>query len=391
MYNKIFQAELSLRWQKIAEAMQQSQADALLVSSNVNLYYTAGRVFSGYIYIAKEQNPLFFVRRPLGLTGDDVVYIRKPEQIADEIVARGGELPKRLMVESEIMPYAEFQRIQKIFQPEEVLNGSALFRQVRTIKTPYEQDLLRESGMKHAALYHRIPSLFTHGMTDTELSIELEREARLHGSLGLFRIFGSSMEIFMGSLLVGDNADAPSPYDFALGGQGLDNSLPVGCNGTIIHPGLTVMVDIGGNFTGYISDMTRTFFVGNISNLAQKAHQTSLDIVAAVEAMAKPNVAAADIYNKALEIAQAAGLSDYFMGHKQKAGFVGHGIGIEINELPVLAPRSKDVLAEGMAFALEPKFVIPQVGAVGVENSYIVTATGVEKITVGNEELVQLD
>ena len=89
-------------------------------------------------------------------------------------------------------------------------------------------------------------------------------------------------------------------------------------------------------------------------------------------------------------MATAAGLADYFMGHNQKAGFVGHGIGIEINEGPVLAPRSKDILARGMVFALEPKFVIPGVGAVGIENSFAVQETGLEKLTLCEEKILNL-
>ena len=81
------------------------------------------------------------------------------------------------------------------------------------------------------------------------------------------------------------------------------------------------------------------------------------------------------------------GLADYFMGTGQQAGFVGHGVGLEINEPPVLAPRSKEILQPGMAIAIEPKFVLPGIGAVGIENTYIVRDGGLEKITVCEEEL----
>lgn len=78
------------------------------------------------------------------------------------------------------------------------------------------------------------------------------------------------------------------------------------------------------------------------------------------------------------------------MGHKQKAGFIGHGVGIEINELPVIAPRSHDILQENNVIALEPKFVIPHVGAVGIENTYRVTASGLESLTLAPEEIIDL-
>ena len=110
--------------------------------------------------------------------------------------------------------------------------------------------MFRRSGIAHAKAYEQIPSVYRPGMTDIEFSIEIERLMRLQGCLGIFRVFGRSMEIFMGSVLTGDNAGYPSPYDFALGGQGLDPALPGGANKTPLKEGQSVMVDLGGNFNG---------------------------------------------------------------------------------------------------------------------------------------------
>ncbi len=382
--------ELKLRWNKIQQNMSDVHADGLLICDNVNLYYVSGRIFRGYCYIPVKREPIFFVRRPLGLNGTQVVYIRKPEEIGEYLQKNGIAFPDKLLLESDSISYSDYKRYETIFIPKEVLNGTALLRRCRSIKTPYEIDLIRRSGELHAKAYETIPSLYRKGMTDLEFSIELEHECRKLGSLGIFRIFGQSMEIFMGSVLAGDNADTPSPYDFAMGGAGLDVSLPVGCNGTVLTEGMSLMVDMGGNFTGYMTDMTRTYAIGSVQELAMKAHETSIAIHQAIAAKARPGVAAKDLYELAAEMANHAGLSDYFMGHRQKAGFIGHGVGIEINEAPVLAPRSRDILAEGMVFALEPKFVIPGTGALGIENTYAVTADGVEKLTVCKEELISL-
>lgn len=382
--------ELKLRWNKIQQNMSDVHADGLLICDNVNLYYVSGRIFRGYCYIPVKREPIFFVRRPLGLNGTQVVYIRKPEEIGEYLQKNGIAFPDKLLLESDSISYSDYKRYETIFTPKEILNGTALLRRCRSIKTPYEIDLIRRSGELHAKTYETIPSLYRKGMTDVEFSIELEHECRKLGSLGIFRIFGQSMEIFMGSVLAGDNADIPSPYDFAMGGAGLDVSLPVGCNGTVLTEGMSLMVDMGGNFTGYMTDMTRTYAIGSVQELALKAHETSIAIHQAIAAKARPGVAAKDLYELAAEMANHAGLSDYFMGHRQKAGFIGHGVGIEINEAPVLAPRSRDILAEGMVFALEPKFVIPGTGALGIENTYAVTADGVEKLTVCKEELISL-
>ena len=191
-------------------------------------------------------------------------------------------------------------------------------------------------------------------------------------------------------MLTGDNAAVPSPYDFALGGKGLDPSLPVGMNGTQLKEGYSVMIDIGGNFYGYMCDMSRVFSIGKLSKEAYAAHQVCLEVQDKIASLAAPGIVCEDLYNTALSIVAKAGFSDRFMGVSQQARFIGHGIGLEINEAPVLAPRMKQELQPGMVFALEPKIVLPGVGPVGIENSWCVTERGIEKLTVCNEEIIEL-
>jgi Xaa-Pro dipeptidase len=382
--------ELSHRWKAIQKEMTRKNADGCLLADNVNLFYVADRVYSGYFYLPQEGNPLFFVKRPIGLEGENVFYIRKPEQIAEILLQQDIALPQTMMLELDEMPYNDIVRLQSIFRPTETLNATTAIRSVRAIKSEYEIGQMRHSARLHAACYAEVPKLYKPGMTDIDFSIEIERLFRRQGALGHFRVFGQSMELFMGSVIAGDNADNPSPYDFAMGGGGLHNSLPVSSNGSVMMPGTTVMVDMGGTFTAYMSDMTRVFSIGRVSPLTYKAHQVALEIQSNIETVAKPGVATCDLYNRAMELVKKHELMPYFMGHSQQAGFIGHGIGIQINEQPVLAPRSKDELKEGHIFALEPKFVIPGVGAVGIENSFVVHKSGIEKLTVLNEEIIEL-
>lgn len=391
MFTKEILPELQLRWHKIQEEMKRECIDACLLASSTNLFYAAGRVFNGYIYINQNDEPLFFARRPAGMSGTNVLYIRKPEDIVEQLSEKGYPMPASIALEGDALAYNEYVRLQALFPELKPMNASTLLREVRAIKTHYEIERLRESGIKHAAVYAHVQDVFSMGMTDLEMSVALEGIARNMGNLGIFRIFGSSMEIFMGSVLAGDNANTPSPYDFALGGGGLNSSLPVGANGTILRPGMTLMIDLGGNFTGYMTDMSRVYSIGALNNqLAKTAHQLSIDIVEAIKQMAKPGVEAKVIYELALEMVKAANLESYFMGYDQQAGFIGHGVGIEINEIPVIAPRSKHILRAGMTFALEPKFVIPGVGAVGIEDTFVVTEQGLELLTNFTRELQEL-
>lgn len=389
--NKFLPAEeLGLRVSRISGMLREKGLDAVLISTNANIYYVTGYVFSGYVYITAEGDYVFFVRRPVGLEHEKAVYIRKPEQIAELLEKSGKKLPEKIAFELDRIPYSAALRLSAALSQKTLLNGSDILSKARAVKTAYEIEKLKKSGIHHCMSYYRISGVFHEGMTDRELQIELERLLRLDGCLGQFRIAGESMELFMGNVLAGDNADYPCPYDFAMGGEGLDESLPVGCNGSIIRPGNSVMIDMNGNFTGYMTDMTRTFYVQYADIKAKAAHKLSIEIHKALASFIKPGVEAKSAYEYAKKMVDDAGFSDYFMGHRQKAGFIGHGVGIEVNELPVIAPRSKDIFEENNVIAIEPKFVIPGTGAVGIENTYVVGKDGLECITNFPEELAEL-
>lgn len=391
MYLKEILPELRIRWKKIQDAMKEQGTEALILTSSVNLYYASGRVFNGIVYFTQTHDPVFFVRRPVGLDADLLYYIRKPEEVVSRLDALEMFPGSNIALEADSLSFTDYNRLASLFPEIEKRNATPLIREVRAVKTDYEIEKMKESGRKHDAMYAHVNAVFEEGMTDAEMSNELEYIGRQLGNLGIFRIFGSSMETYAGSVLAGDNADNPSPYDFSMGGEGLDPSLPMGANGTVLRPGMSLMIDLGGNFNGYMTDMSRTFAIHKINNpLAIEAHRLSIAIQEAIKKVAKPGVTVKELYTLALEMVKEKKLEAYFMGHNQQAAFIGHGVGIEINELPVLAPRSPHVLKVGMTFALEPKFVIPGVGAVGVENTFVVHADGVEQLTNFPEELQEL-
>lgn len=382
--------ELELKWRRIQQAMRQEEADGCLLTMNMNLYYVSGQVFNGYFYLPAEGRPYWFVKRLTVPETNQVHVIRKPEQIPDFFRDLNLAMPRKLLLEADELSYNEYIRLQHVFRAEATGNASALIRHIRMIKTPWEIEQMRISARKHEAVYREIPACYRPGMRDVELQIEIEKRMRMHGSLGYFRAFGSNMDIFMGSLLAGENAGEPSPFDFALGGEGIHASGPLGANGTLLREGTTVMADMSGNYTAYQTDMTRVFSIGKLPDRAYRVHRVALEIQARMERTAKPGVPCAELYRDALAMAGQEGLEDCFMGTRFQAKFVGHGVGLEINELPVLTTRSKDILQPGMTFAFEPKFVLAGIGAVGIENTFLVTDSGVEKMTLLDENIIEL-
>ena len=382
--------ELELKWRRIQQAMRQEEADGCLLTMNMNLYYVSGQVFNGYFYLPAEGRPYWFVKRLTIPETNQVHVIRKPEQIPDFFRDLNLAMPRKLLLEADELSYNEYIRLQHVFRAEATGNASALIRHIRMIKTPWEIEQMRISARKHEAVYREIPACYRPGMRDIELQIEIEKRMRVHGSLGYFRAFGSNMDIFMGSLLAGENAGEPSPFDFALGGAGMHASGPLGANGTLLREGTTVMADMSGNYTAYQTDMTRVFSIGKLPDRAYRVHRVALEIQARMERTAKPGVPCAELYRDALAMAGQEGLEDCFMGTRFQAKFVGHGVGLEINELPVLTTRSKDILQPGMTFAFEPKFVLAGIGAVGIENTFLGTDSGVEKMTLLDENITEL-
>lgn len=383
--------DIALRMTSIKKIMAHLDIDALLVATTSNLFYTTTRVFKGYVYIPKDNDPLWFVIKPdIYEYEKDVVKIHKPENIPAKLKDLGVAVPSSVGYEFDSLSYSDVERLKAIFPEAEAKNGSVVLRRSRMVKTPWELNKMKEDGIHQSEAYRRITGCYKANMTDLEFQIEIERILRLEGCLGYVRTNGNLMDINLGSVIAGDNADYPSPFDYTMGGSGIDPSLPEGANGTTLKRGETVMVDMNGSFNGYQTDMTRVWALGEIPAEAQKAHECSINILRACEKIGCPGLPVAELYKKAMEIVEGEKLTDFFMGHTQKATFIGHGVGIDLNEMPVITARSKDHLLENMTIAIEPKFVIPGVGAVGVENTYVVTPDGLKSITIFPEEIQEL-
>lgn len=384
------QQDIDIRISRLQRLIVEQGLDAILVATPVNTLYLSGEIYQGLLVVPSSGTPTHLIRRPQQLCNSKKLSnahsIRKVEQLAECVDTSNW---KRVGIELDELSYNEALRFQKLIPTAEYTSCSLMLRTARMIKSPLEIETIRQTALRHTEVYKQIPALYRAGMTDLELQIEIERAMRLAGSTGIFRTYGSAMEIFMGSLIAGENAEEPSVYDFAMGGAG-NAALPLGANGTRLKEGMSVMVDMAGNYSEYLSDMTRTFSIGKLANEAYRLHELSRRMHREIMDKATPGSSCAELYNQSLAMAQTEDALRYFMGTKQQAQFVGHGLGLQINELPVLTSRSRDVLQPGMVIAFEPKFVLPGIGAVGVENTYLVTETGIENLTPLCEDIIDL-
>ena len=150
-------------------------------------------------------------------------------------------------------------------------------------------------------------------------------------------------------------------------------------------------IDYGVAINGYIGDQFRTYVVGTLSERLKRAFACSQDILSLLVDKTRPGISCAELYKAAAQMADQEGLAEFFMGYGEgQVNFIGHGIGLEIDEYPIISPRFEGQLENGMVIALEPKFVFPQTGVVGLEDDYVMTAEGLKRLTLTDQSLIQI-
>lgn len=393
MYYTVPAAEISNRIANLQKVLREKKLDGGLVGSNVNLFYLTGTLQSGFLYVPAAGEPLFFLRKNLERAQKEsplknVVPFKKLEELPELLADFNLNLPKRLALEMGSMTAKEYLRFLKIFGEVEVHDLTRLLRELRMVKSDYEIQMMKASAKKQALVYEAIPKLLRPGMTDLELAAKIESFSRKEGHIGLVRFFGNNQEFYFGQILAGENGLVPNGYDTTLGGQGLNPAFPTGVANVEIKAHQPILVDYAGNYNGYNVDLTRVFSLGTLEEKLLFAYKVAVEIEAEIAEKAKPGVSCEELYHWAKDLAKKYNLEDHFMGYYQQAPFVGHGLGLEMNELPVLAPGFTTQLKPGMALAVEPKFAFPGLGVVGIEDTFVVKERGLKKITMASEEII---
>jgi Xaa-Pro dipeptidase len=182
-----------------------------------------------------------------------------------------------------------------------------------------------------------------------------------------------------------------SGSDVPISGAGVTPAVPQGPSVNNVQRSIPLLIDYGGGYNGYLTDETRVFVVGQLNDIFIKAHEVAREIIEETMSFAKEGVNAPEIFRKALDRVKKEKLEEYFMGYGEgKVGFIGHGLGLEINELPVITPRHDIVLKEGMVFAIEPKFIFPNEGSIGIEVDFIVRQNCLERVTDAPIDVVRI-
>jgi Xaa-Pro dipeptidase len=389
--------ELEYRCSRLQTLMAGQGMDAVIVVQNADLFYFTGTTQSGCLYVPVQGQPIYMARKEFsrarmesGLR--EIVPFGSMKDIPGILAQYGYPEPKRIGMEMDVLPVNFFERYRKVYPDAEYLDATPLIRQVRMIKSHYEIHLMKDAADQVHRVWQRAGEIIREGATDLEIAAELEFTARKDGHQGLVRMRGFNSELFYAQIFSGTDSAVPAYADTPLGGLGLNPSFGQSAGLKRIERNEPVIIDFAGCADGYLIDQTRIFAVGGISDRLRKGYDDMLAVQRLMTEIVVPGAVWGDVYDQCLSLAVDMGYADSFMGAKgSQVSFIGHGLGIEIDEYPFIARGFRDMTMEvGMAFAFEPKVVFPGEGAIGIENTYYLSNDGLKQLTYSSEELTIL-
>src|SRR5512133_668265 len=386
--------ELEYRCKKLQDQMASQGMDAVIIVQNADLFYFTGTTQSGCLYVPLQGQPIYMARKEFSRARmesglKEVVPFVSMKDIPEILARFGYPEPKRIGMELDVVPVRFFERYKNLYTQAEYVDATPLIRQVRMVKSHYEIHLMKDAADQVHRVWQRAGEIIRGGATDLEIAAELEFTARKDGHQGLVRMRGFNSELFYAQIFSGADSAVPAYVDTPLGGLGLNPSFGQGAGLKRIERNEPIIIDFAGCVDGYLSDQTRVFSIGGISERLQRGYDDMLAVQRRMTEIAVPGVSWGAVYDECLSLAVEMGYAESFMGSKgSQVSFIGHGLGIEIDEYPFIARGFKDMKLEvGMAFAFEPKVVFPGEGAIGVENTFYISDVGLKKLTYSDENI----
>jgi Xaa-Pro aminopeptidase len=377
--------EIKTRTTKLQDKMREKGIDLALILQNADLFYFTGTLQRGYLCIPQNGEPVFFVQKyyDRAVQESPLPCIKvKGMKALSNLLQDHGIKGERLGLEFDVIPVSLFDRIKDLFGNWQPLDISTEIKEIRSIKSSFEIKQIKRAGEITDLVFTAVSNHLREGMSELELDGVLVSIGRAAGHQGLVRMRGFNQEMMNIYVLSGDSASIVSFGDTPLCGSGANHAIAQGSSPKKIRRNEPIVIDYGGGHNGYVTDETRTFVIDKLKDHLERAYQVARSIIEDVESSAKPGDVATTIYERAKAIAAKEGLEPYFMGHGEgQVAFVGHGIGLEVNEWPIIGRGFRRPLESGMVFAFEPKFVFPGEGAVGIELDFIVREDGVERVT----------
>lgn len=395
-------SELNARAERLQDLMLEADLDGVLATQNADVFYLSGVVQQAQVYLPIQGKAALLVRKHFGraqmaseLPDEQVVPIRSLRELPSLIESIGGR-PGRIGFELDTLPVALFNTYSRTLSgfEAELVDATMVFREARSIKSDYEIEQIRRAAEVAEAGVRAAAEGLREGITELELAAKVEAGLRIAGHSGTIRFRAYGQEMHMGHLLAGEAGALPSFMNSPSGGYGLGPWAPYGPSTRPIMRGEPVFLDYVGEWGGYIADQTRMLSIGPLSPFWQDAYAAMREVESHLEREVRPGTTSGQFYSMAVQRATELGYGDNFMGPPeeespgQKVPFVGHNVGLELDEWPPLQKGSDVPLLSGMVLAVEPKLLFTGRGAIGLEDTYLLTDDGLTPLTFSSKEII---
>ena len=387
-------SELEARLKRFRATMdfQQPGWKLAVFFNKINLYYLTGTMQEGMLLIPRDDSAVFWVRRSYERALHESHFPDiKPMDGFRDAAADFHSMPENIHVETEFIPIAFLRRFQKHFPFQEALSLDSQIAAVRAVKSDFELSLMKRSGDLHRlVLEERVPELLFEGMSEVDLAGALYNQMLQDGHHGVARFGMFDTEIAIGHIAFGESSLYPTSFNGPGGNYGMGPAVPlIGSRERKLTRGDLVFIDIGFGVEGYHTDKTLTYMFGKTpDHHVLQAHLRCLEIQDRLAEMIVPGAIPAEIYDRVMKDLSPDFLKNFMGFGSRQVKFLGHGIGLQIDEIPVIAKGFDSPLEENMVLALEPKKGIENVGMVGIENTFIVKPRGGVCITGNSRGLV---
>jgi Xaa-Pro dipeptidase len=386
--------ELESRMNRFRTKMDSSYPDwkISVFLGKINQYYFTGTMQDGMLIIPRDGEATYWVRRTYERALDESQFPSiQPMNSFRDAAGSIDKLPDTVFMETEIVPLALYKRFQKHFPFKEVKPLDLQIAAVRAVKSEYELSLVKKAGaINRRVLEDRIPEILEEGISEAELATRIFSIMIEEGHHGVARFGAFGTELALGHICFGESSIYPCCFDGPGGSYGMSPAVPLlGSRQRKLGKGDLVYIDIACGFEGYHTDKTLTYMFGKpLPREVIDVHNKCVDIHNEIAEMLKPGEIPSRIYGTIMSKLDA-GFLKHFMGFgNRRVKFLGHGVGLVTDELPVIAQRFSEPIQEGMVFAIEPKRGIENIGMVGIENTFLVTPEGGLCLTGDNPGLV---
>jgi Xaa-Pro dipeptidase len=388
--------ELQSRMARFRQRMQQTDPnwEIAVIVSKINLFYFTGTMQEGILIIPRDDEVVLYVRRSYERALDETVFPNiKAMNSFKDAAADFSRLPDTVYMETEVIPLAYFERFRKHFPFKTVLPVDSQIAAVRAVKSKYELSLIRQAGNIHRrVLEELLPDMLEEGISEIELAGRLYAALLDEGHHGVARFGMFDTEVSLGHIAFGENSIYPTNFNGPGGNMGMSPAIPMpGNRERRLRKSDLVFIDVACGVDGYHTDKTMTYvFGGSLPDEAVALHRQCVDIQDELARQLKPGAIPSDIYKNIMQ-QLPEGFLENFMGFaSRRVKFLGHGIGLVVDEWPVIAEGFNEPLQENMVFALEPKKGIKGIGMVGIENTFLVTPDGGQCLTGTHPGLIHV-